>query len=83
MFQSEKYIAIGGLMNSEGDFTAPQLASLCKNEGVSTSRQHITRLCRKGDIPGAYQIGGGISKTWVIPHQAAMDFIAEKKNSDA
>lgn len=55
--------------------TAPQMAKLCNQNGVPITRQHITRLCRSGEI-NAQLIG----KQWLIPRSEANDFIEKKKS---
>lgn len=61
------------------EVTAPELAQMCKDAGIAYTRQHISRLCRSGQISGAYQVGAGLRKTWVIPYDSALRFIADKK----
>ena len=61
-----------------GYVTPTQLASMCKAAGVKPStRQHIAKLCKTGEIR-AERIGNG----WAIPKEAAMRFIADKKNAE-
>jgi hypothetical protein len=55
------------------DLTTTQVA-----ERMNVTRQVVGRWCRRGLLPGAYELDAGRGKVWLIPPRALEGFTPPK-----
>ena len=57
--------------------TSPDLA-----RSLGCSPSYIARLCRRGDIDGAFQAGTGRSSVWLIPIESAEQVTLKRRKKE-
>jgi hypothetical protein len=56
------------------DYTTTELAAWAASQGKPVTARYIAKLCQDGQIP-ARKVGTGRRAIWLIPEQAAQEWL--------